>query len=375
MKKALFVATVYRFFNFEKSDMQILNSMGYEIHTASNMKGADWLVDDGYLDFLMPIKHHIDFGRSPFSKSTIHAYKQLKKLLKENHYDIIHCHTPVASAIARLAAIGTRRAGTKIIYTDHGFHFHRASSLINWILFYPIEYIMAFFTDMIITINKEDYAVIRRFNTPKKKYIPGVGVDIKKIAEIPFDRTSIRKKYNIPDDGFVILSVGELSARKNQGVIIRALAKLNNKNIYYILCGTGQMETIYKELSKKLSLVGRVIFAGFQPHEEVFKIAHSSDIVALPSRIEGLGLAGIESMAAGLPVIASGVHGIKDYVIDNETGITCRPTSVDDFANAINLLYTNSNLYKSCKENAKQKAWEFDINKVRKLMTEYYKEI
>lgn len=375
MKKVLFVATVYKFFNFEKSDMSILRSMGYEIHTASNMEESNWLKDDGTLDELNPVKHQIDFGRSPFSIQTIRAYRQLKLLMDNNRFDIIHCHTPVASAISRLASIKSRKKGTKVIYTDHGFHFHKKSSIKNWMLFYPIEYLMAFFTDMIITINKEDFDVIRKFHTPLKRYIPGVGVDIKKISETSYNSKEIRQKFKIPEDAFLIISVGELSYRKNQGVIIKAIAKLKKTNIYYILCGTGQMESSYKELANELSIEDRVIFAGFQPQVEVFKIAHASDIGALPSLIEGLGLAGIETMAAGKPVVASGVHGIKDYVIDNETGMTCDPYSVNDFANAIKRMYTDKSYYDHCCKCAFEKSKEFDINKVKKLMISYYQEI
>lgn len=88
VKKVLFVATVFRFLHFEKSDMEILKKKEYEIHTATNMTGYDWLSDDGSLDYLELHKHQIDFGRSPFSKNTFEAYRQLKVLLKEEHFDV-----------------------------------------------------------------------------------------------------------------------------------------------------------------------------------------------------------------------------------------------------------------------------------------------
>ena len=375
MKNVLFVATVYKFFNFEKSDMSILKNMGYVIHTASNMAESNWLKDDGSLDELNPVKHQIDFGRTPFSTSSIRAYKQLKELMFENHYDLIHCHTPVAAAIARLAAIKTRRKGTKVIYTDHGFHFHKQSGWKNWVLFYPIEYILSFFTDMIISINKEDFGVIQKFHTPMKRYIPGVGIDVERISNMDFDRKAVRQKFNIPSDAFLLISIGELSVRKNQSVVMEAMSILRNPKIYYILCGTGIMGQKYKELAKELLLENNVIFAGYQSQDDVFKIAHSSDLGVLPSLIEGLGLAGLESMAAGLPVVASGVHGINDYVIDNETGLTCSPSSAHDFAKAINRLYSDHTLYGYCREKARLKALDFDISKVSKLMYEYYKEV
>ncbi len=171
--------------------MEILKKKEYEIHTATNMTGYDWLSDDGSLDYLELHKHQIDFGRSPFSKNTFEAYRQLKVLLKEEHFDVIHTHTPVASAILRLAAISTRRKGTKVIYTDHGFHFHKSSPRKNWILYYPMEYILAYYSDMIITINREDYNVIQNFPVKKKIY-SSVGVDIDSIANLIVDKKKIR---------------------------------------------------------------------------------------------------------------------------------------------------------------------------------------
>lgn len=375
MKKVLFIATVYKFFNFERSDMTILKSKGYEIHTASNMVESDWLQDNGMLDSLEPVKHQIDFGRSPFSKQSLVAYKQLRQLLEENYFDIIHCHTPVAAAIARIAAIKTRNKGTRVIYTDHGFHFHKKSSKINWLLYYPIEFVLSYFTDMIIAINKEDYDVIQRFPTSLKRYIPGVGVDTHYISNMIVDKEFVRKRYCIPKDSFVIFSIGELSFRKNQSVVIRAMRQLKDLDVYYILCGTGVKELEYKRLAKELNVENRVIFAGFQSHEEVFSIAHASDLGVLPSLIEGLGLAGIESLSAGKPVVASGVHGINDYVIDNETGIRCNPKSPDEFAAAIRLLYVNRGLYAHCSEIALQKSKEFDVKRVKSIMESIYNEI
>lgn len=373
--KVLFVATVYKFLNFEKSDMEILKGMGYEVHTATNMSESNWLNDDGTLDYLDLKKHQIDFGRSPFSKNSILAYKQLKKLFGKEYFDLIHCHTPVAAAICRLAAINTRRRGTKVIYTDHGFHFHKTSGIKNWLLFYPVEYLMAIFTDMLITINKEDWDVIKKFKVKKKRYIPGVGVDVKHIASMILNRADVRKEFGIPEDAFALLSIGELSIRKNQEVIIRAIAQINCSNIYYVICGTGDREEYLRQLSKVLGVEDKVIFTGYQSHDNVIRLAHAIDLGALPSLIEGLGLAGIETMAAGKPVVASGVHGIKDYVIDGVTGITCQPNSVSQFKVAIERFYRDKIFYNQVASNVVNKAKEFDVRRVKELMKQYYSEV
>ena len=375
MRKVLFVATVYKFLNFERSDMEILKDMGFEIHTATNMGEADWLKDDGALDYLGVIKHQIDFARSPFSSQSLDAYRQLKTLMDDNHFDIIHCHTPVAAAIARFAARDSRKKGTKVIYTDHGFHFHKSSGWKSWLLYYPIEYFMAFYTDMIIAINTEDFGVIQRFHVKEKRYIPGVGVNVNYISKLHPDKESLRSRFDIPRNAFVILSVGELSERKNHIVIIKALSKINRDDIYYLICGTGSKRDELERLAVDYGLEKRVIFAGQLPHETIYELGHVVEIGAIPSLIEGLGLAGIETLAAGKPVIGSNVHGIKDYVINNMTGLSCAPRDIDAFKSAIEKMVTDKKFYQKCCANCYKKALDFDIKRVRSLMIENYKDL
>lgn len=103
-------------------------------------------------------QYSICIVRSPFSLKNFKALKQLKELLKNNKYDILHCHTPMGGVIGRLAAKKLWKAGKiKVIYTAHGFHFYKGAPLINWIIYYPIEKWLSHFTDIIVTINEEDY--------------------------------------------------------------------------------------------------------------------------------------------------------------------------------------------------------------------------
>jgi glycosyltransferase involved in cell wall biosynthesis len=355
--------------------MKILKEMGYEVHTATNMNESEWLKDDGNLDYLDLHKHQIDFGRSPFSAQNIVAYKQLKKLMSTEKFDLMHCHTPVASAIARLAARKYRNAGLKVIYTSHGFHFHKKSSVKDWLIYYPIEYVMAFFTDMVITINKEDYRVIQKFPVKEKRYIPGVGVDVKSIASMDVDKNETRAKYNIPADAFLILSIGELSDRKNHEVIIRAVAKCKENNIYYVICGAGGKKEYLKNLASSLGIEDKVVLAGQCSHDEVLKLCHSCDLGALPSKIEGLGLAGIEMLAAGKPLIASNIHGIVDYAIDGYNSFVCSPDDVHAFAMAINKFYEDKDTYELLSENAALSVKKFSVEKSYEKMSEIYLQI
>lgn len=373
MKKVLIVATVYHFLNFEKSDIQILKNMGYEIHTATNMEGEKWLQDDGTFDDIDIIKHQIDFSRSPFSIKSLKAYEELRSLIKNYQFDIIHCHTPVAAAITRIAALHVRGKKAYMIYTCHGFHFNKKSGLRNWILYYPLERMLAHFTDMIITINKEDYGVINKFKVKEKRYIPGVGVDIEGISSISVDKIAFRRSMGISSSAFVIMSIGELSDRKNQQVILQAIAKLKDKNIIYVMCGTGSKKNDYEVLVNDLGIKDQVIFTGQRDHDWVMRFSHCIDLGAIPSKIEGLGLAGIEMLAAGKPLVGSNVHGIKDYLVDGKTGISCDPEDAEEFAKAIFKLKNDKEYYNLCMKNAYGMAKKFDEKISKKMMLENYK--
>lgn len=374
MKKALIVATVIRFLEcFEKSDIKILKDLGYEIHTAANMSEADWLSYNGALDDLGVVYHQIDFGRTPFSKQSVKAYKELKKLLEEMSFDLIHCHTPVASAVLRLAVNRKKMPHVKIIYTAHGFHFHKSSGWKNWLFYYPIERFLARKTDMIITINQEDFAVAQKYGTKYKRYIPGVGVDTEYISGMEADRDlELSEHYHIPKNAYVIMTVGELSDRKNQITVMEALGQLKDREWYYILAGTGDKKEELQNVARRLGLEDRVIFTGFLNHDEVLKLDHVVDLGVIPSVIEGLGIAGIEFLAAGTPIVGSKVHGIKDYLIEGENGILCDPHNVSEFARAIRKMMDDKAFYNACRKNAKKTSESFDIRKVERLMRENY---
>src|SRR5690625_2618198 len=147
--KILFCATVdYHFKAFHLPYMKWFKALGWEVDVA-----AAGEIDLPYTDN----KYNIPIKRSPYDKSNITAYKMLKKIIDENNYHMIHCHTPLGGVLARLAARKARERGTKVIYTAHGFHFCKGAPLLHWFIYYPIERYLSHYTDSLITINHEDF--------------------------------------------------------------------------------------------------------------------------------------------------------------------------------------------------------------------------
>ncbi|WP_438312463.1 glycosyltransferase family 4 protein [Sporosarcina sp. FA9] len=336
--KILYVSTLSNTINaFMIPHIKLLLEQGHHVDIACNIDRdiSPILTDRGCEIF------DIKFQRSPKSKHNYVAYKKLKGLIQDKQYEVIHTHTPVASICVRLACRNMNNV--RVMYTAHGFHFFKGAPLKNWLLYYPIEYWFSRYTDVLITINKEDYYRAKRvFKAKSVEYIPGVGLDTKKIRLVNVDKWIKRSELDIEESSFVILSVGELNKNKNHETIIKAVARLNNPNIVYIICGQGPLESYLRNLSKKLRVDKQVLLLGYR--EDIADICKAADVFAFPSRREGLGMAALEAMASGLPIITSNVHGIVDYSIDGKTGYCCRPLDVIGFAKAIEKLKNNESL-------------------------------
>ena len=356
-KKAMIIATIYNFVShFEKNNIKILQELGYEVVVASNFEEYK-----GELEELNVEKIDIPFTRSPISLKNIKAFSKLNKYLKNNKLDLIHCHTPVGGVAGRV--IGKWNKVPRIIYTAHGFHFFDGAPKINWIVYYPIEKILSKFTDTLITINKEDYERAKTFYAKKVEYIPGVGIDIEKIQNIKVNREQKRKELGLSMDDIVLLSVGELSSRKNHITPIRALVKLNNKNIKYLIAGKGPLESYLKEEIKKLGLENQVKLLGYR--KDIYELNKISDIFIFPSKQEGLPVALMESLICGLPTICSDIRGNRDLIMNNQGYLV--KNKIENYSEKIKFLLKESN-YISEEDSYSS----FDIRNIGKQIKNIY---
>lgn len=376
MKKALIVTAFARFVkSFLTNDIKILQDMGYEVHCAANIHhaGAECMSD--YFADMGVIFHQIDFSSNkPISKETIVSYLEVKKIIKENYFDVIHVHTPIAGAITRYACKNQRKRGTTVIYTTHGFYFHKYSSKKTWLIFHTIEDFMSRYTDAMITINHEDYNNAKIMHCSKVYYIPGVGVDTKRYTDIVINRNDYRKKLGIGKDDLLILAVGELSNRKNHQIIIKALSELKIENAVFMICGNAMTSANTKDKLEEMAKESKVDLRLMGLRDDIPQICKCADIGVMPSTREGLGLSGIEMLAAGIPVVASNVHGIVDYIIDGEDGYLCTPDDAHAFAQAI-LKLRNEEKRKSMVDKCINIAKKFDKKYSYKKMRDIYEEL
>lgn len=375
MKKILFISNIARKVNtFSLASISAARSFDFSFHMAANWSTATKeQIESDQNEYNVKI-HNIDLERSPFSKANITAYRQLVALIQKERIDYIHCNTPVGGLLGRLAS--KKCKVKKIIYQVHGFHFYKGAPKLNWLLYYPIEKWLARYTDAIITINKEDYARAKRFKLRKNGqvfYVPGVGIRTEEFSAATDKRNDFINENNLSEDSVLLISAGDLNKNKNNAVIIRAIAKLNNRRIHYFLCGVGNEKENLALLADALGVGEQIHFLGYR--KDIKELLKSADIFVMPSFREGLSRSMMEAMASGLPCIASKIRGNVDLVEDGVNGFLRKPTDVDGFSAAILRIADDAALQETMRKNNLEKIQSFDISVVAEEIRTIYKEV
>lgn len=374
--KVLMLASVASMIDqFNIPNIKLLIEMGYKVDVACNfIEGST--CSDAKIEELknklteMGVEcYQIDFARSVRHVwQNLKAYRQVLSLLKANRYKFVHCHSPIGGVCGRLAG---HRTHTKVIYTAHGFHFYKGAPLLNW-LYYPIERYLSNYTEVLITINKEDYArACAKFHAKATYYIPGVGVEVARFHNCKISKSTKRIELGIPQNAFLLLSVGELASRKNHQVVIKALGEIHDPNIFYIIAGKGPLKDEYMKLATQNGITGNVMLLG--PRLDIDELCKAADVFVHPSVREGLGIAPLEGMASGLPLISSYVNGIKDYTQDGVTGCCLsNPLDVEAMVLAILKMRNDVIFCEKCACNNICIAERFDVHKSISLTMQIY---
>lgn len=365
--KVLFVANHKGFSKFNAPYMQWFRDQGWQVDNASPGIMVD-CIDNQY---------DIPIQRSPLSLKNIRAYRELKKLIEENDYDIVHVHTPMGAFIGRLAARKMRKSGkTKVIYTAHGYHFYKGASLAHWMLFYPIERMMAGSMDALVTINAEDYE--RAQQTPLCRTdiyrIDGVGVNLSRFsAPTDVQRNECRARLGLRPDDFVMLFIGQFTKDKNQRFIIDCLPQLKQRipSLQAVFVGGGGQEEACKHMAQSLGAGSYSHFLGFR--QDVPDICKAADVHVSSSVREGQGINNIEAMASGCPLVVSDIRGHHDVCIDGRNGFLFQPGDSGQFIESVVRLANDTRLRQTISQTNLQDAHKFSIEREVGVMAEIYR--
>ena len=327
---------------FNMPNIALLQKLGYEVDVACNFIEGNTCSDERVAELKQKLQdmhvrcYQIDFARNiKHMGQNMKALWQVEALMKQNTYEFCHCHSPIGGVVARIAG---HRTKTKVIYTAHGFHFYQGAPLVNWLVYYPVEKVLSRWTDVLITINHEDYKLAKKkFKMKKLTYVPGIGIDTQRECLSQKEKEEKRKELGIPQDAFLITNAAEFTPNKNQKTVIEAIEQLHNPNIYFVMCGIGEKKAELEQYVKEHGLEEHIRFVGFR--NDLHEILQISDCFVLSSFREGLSVALMEAMAEGLPVVCGRIRGNVDLVKNGFGGLLLAPEDIKAYENAFIKLY------------------------------------
>jgi len=344
--------------------IEAAQKLGYKVYMGVNRKYASELKCVGYdVEF-----YNADIYSSIFDLKTNYiAFNRLCKFIKEKNINVIHCNSPIGGVIGRLSRLFCKV--DKVIYTAHGFHFYKGAPFYYNLIFKNIEKILARITDVLITINNEDYEAALKFKLKKKGRVykvPGVGINTNKNNMTLEAFQKKRLELGLNEENFILISTGDLIKRKNYESSLKALSELNNENIHLLICGSGSNLKALLKLSSDLGISQNVHFLGFR--SDIQELLYISDAFIFTTKQEGLPRSLMEAMEQGLPCIVSNIRGNNDLIIDGKGGYLVNNQSIKDYAIAINKLYSNRNNFSEFKEFNKKYILEFEVENIKKII-------
>lgn len=366
MKKVLFIANHKGFSKFNAPYMQWFKDQGWQVDNAS--PGIEVGNVDNQFD--------VDIQRSPLSFKNFKALKDLKRIIDKNKYNIIHVHTPMGAFLGRLASIASRKRGTKVIYTAHGFHFYKGAPLKNWIIYYPIEKLLARFTDALVTINYEDFQRARYKQLAKGNiyHINGIGVNLTKFHPFSTEqKVDVRKEFNLSANDFIGLYTAQFIPRKNHKFLIETLPQILKAvpNFKMMFAGNGETYEESKKLAASLGIEKSILFLGAR--SDIAKLCGLADVHISPSFQEGLAIGNIEAMATGCPLIISKIRGHIEVCEENKNGFLFDIDNPNKIIDSVAFLANNVDKYNEFSAKSLEKAKEFSLQRSISSMETIYK--
>lgn len=365
------MGSVHRRFN--RANIEALQSLGYQVELAANFENGDGpeVHNQQYVGECQEkgiITHSIPFERHSLMGS-LKCMPQVKQLLKEGQYDIVHAHTETGGLILRLTK-GVK-GNSRFFYTPHGMSFWKGSSLKSQVIYRPLERWICSGMDMNLGMNQEELDVLQKWNSKTAAYIHGIGLNLERFQKEGRSRNEIRAEFGVNEDDKLIVSVGELDDNKNHATVIKALSFLESKNYKYVVCGVGPNKDKLNQMAADAGLGDRVILAGYR--SDIPDILHAADLFVFPSFHEGMPVAALEAMACGLPLICSKIRGNVDIVKEGVNGFLFEPEDYLSLVIAMERLIGNQELEevfgKKNKEIVKAFSQEAVKEELKKLYT------
>lgn len=285
------------------------------------------------------VKHYtipdID-GKNPIVMLKI--YFKLRKIIKSEKIDIVHSHHRMAAFYCRLLNIFHRKF--KRVYTAHNI-FENKRSLLRFAL--------------------KGSEVIAVGDGVKKNLVDFYGIKEENV-KIIYNSIEKLEKIDKPQDEFLkerankilVGTIGRLTEQKGMDVYISAMSEIikENKNVFAIVIGDGELRQDLEDLAKKLEVQDNVKFLGYR--KDVIELICQMDFIVLASRWEGLPLTPIETFSVGKTIVATNIDGNNEIVEDKFNGLLCEKDNISDLKEKINTLIADAGMRKTLEENAQK---------------------
>jgi exopolysaccharide biosynthesis polyprenyl glycosylphosphotransferase len=302
------------------------------------------------------------------------AVADLRKIMIDGKYDIVHTHSSVAGVVGRLAALA---AGIPvIIHHVHGWGFH--DGMPGWTrkLYLTLERFCAKFTDQIVTVSEPDIqkGLMQGIGTKDKFTLINNGIDLEKFRQ-DLDIQQMCSELGLDPECKLVGMVGRLDEQKNPLDLIKAAAIVTRSysKVQFLIVGDGSLRPQCEQLIDELDLKGKVFLLGFR--NDVPRILPILTITAMSSLWEGLPLAFLESMSAGKPIVANDIDGASDVVVNGETGFLVSPHQPQAMAERILTLLNDEALCNQMGQVAQQRSDQYSLPKMFGKVESLYKEL
>ena len=281
--------------------------------------GRGYLLDRDF-DKAGVIVHTLSTTRGVGLWSIFKATLEVYRILSRSHYDIVQCHTSVGGVVGRLAGWAARTP--VVLWTVHGLGSHPGHPPLKRALFRVIEKVLDYFTDHYVAVSHDlrDQGVRAGiFSADKVTVIPnGLQFDHLPAA---FDVAAKRRALGIPEGCPVIGTITRLEPQKAVDVFLRAVAQATRQlpNLVTLIAGDGPQRKELEALAARLGLTGQVRFLGWRT--DAVELVGALDIFCMSSRWEGCPMVLLEAMAMRRPVVATDIGGVREIVVNEETGL------------------------------------------------------
>lgn len=297
---------------------------------------------------------------------------RLRRLLAERRYGLVHTHMPVPATAARLLSYGLGGAGSpRLVHTEHNVwdRYRPATRWANALTYRR--------NDAVVAVS---HAVERTIPAARRR--PGAwvhvvhhGPDLAGAPQGPEARAAARAELGLPQDAFVVGTVGNLTPKKDQATLLAAHARLrpHHPRARLVLIGAGPLESRLRAHADELGVTDSVLFAGSRP--DVPALLPGLDVFTLSSRQEGLPVALMEAMTSGLPAVVTRVGGMPEVLDDGDQGLLVEPGDPAALAAALGRLADDRELRERLGAAARERAARFDVAGAQRAVEAVYEQV